>query len=492
MRLVGVVRLLVPVVIGGGGAAWLLARSARSAPRELAASQPPWHPWPALAAHFAAFAATAFLAYRLMRNGAPPVTTSVLAAWLACVGVTVLLALASAAPLRWALRFAAVRWRVPLLALAVGVLSWRAAAAAEGLWGVMTAVTLRSIAWLLRLVSSDVMVDPRESLIGLGGFEVLVAPVCSGVDGLGLVLIFQAIWISVARSRLRLPRALVLLPLGAVAALAANVLRVTALILVGASGRDELAMGGLHSKLGWLLFIAIALGSVVLAERAPWLQRSGAAVAAEGGGVPQAAASYLAPLLGALGTALVTSIWSVGSPDFWYGARIVVALAVLYLVRKSLPRPSLSCSWTPALLAAGVCMVWIPWAGGDGRALADGLARIGPAARWTWIAIRAAGSCLVIPLLEELAFRGFLLAWLVSPDFERVPPRGWTWPAVVLSSLAFGVIHQQWLLGTVAGLAFAAARLYRGRLSDAVLAHALCNAGVTGAVLLGGRWDLWG
>jgi CAAX prenyl protease-like protein len=93
--------------------------------------------------------------------------------------------------------------------------------------------------------------------------------------------------------------------------------------------------------------------------------------------------------------------------------------------------------------------------------------------------------------VEELAFRGFLLPWLVSPDFESVSPRMWTWPAVLLSSLAFGTLHQQWLVGTAAGLVFAAARLYRGRLGDAVLAHALCNAGVAAAVLLGGRWDLW-
>ncbi len=115
-----------------------------------------------------------------------------------------------------------------------------------------------------------------------------------------------------------------------------------------------------------------------------------------------------------------------------------------------------------------------------------------PSERWAWIAIRAAGSCLVIPLVEELAFRGFLLPWLVSPEFDGVPPSVWTWPALILSSLAFGAIHRQWLVATLAGLAFAAARLHRGRLGAAVLAHALCNAGVAAAVLLGGRWDLWG
>jgi len=493
LRLVEAVRIAVPVMIGAAAGAWLLEqRQARLALQEMAASLPPWRLWPALGAQLAAFTVTALLARRLLGAGAPPITSRSLAGLLACAAIAALLAVASAAPLRWTTHLVAVRWRVPLVALALGMLSWRAAAAAEGLWGLLSGGTLRAVASVLRLLGLDVTTDPATNLIAVRAFRVLIAPICSGVDGVGLVLLFQAIWISMARSRLRLGRAFVLLPLGAIAALAANVLRIATLVMVGASGRRDLAFGGLHSKLGWILFIAIALGSVAIAERTPWLQRSGAAATAEDGGLPPVVAAYLAPLLAALATALVTSIWSNGSLDLWYGARIAAALAALLLVGRDLPRLSFSVPWVPVLLAAGVCAIWIHWGGGDGAALADDLTRLSPVGRWTWIAVRAAGSCLAIPLAEELAFRGFLLPWLVSPDFETAPPHKWTWPAVLLSSVAFGAIHQQWLVGTAAGLAFAAARLHRDRLGDAVLAHVLCNAGIAAAVLLGGRWDLWG
>ncbi len=310
------------------------------------------------------------------------------------------------------------------------------------------------------------------------------------MDGLGLVVLFQATWIALGRARLRLSRAALLLPLGAAAALAANVLRIAALMRAGASGQVELALGGLHSKLGWILFLAIALGSVALAERVRWLRRA-PAPAGEDEGLPPVAAAYVAPLLAAMATALLTGIWSDGPLDRLHAARVAAALAALLLVRTALPRQPLSWSWAPLLLGTGACAIWIAWPGGDGPALSAGLARLGTAERWAWIAARAAGSCLVTPVVEELAFRGFLLRWLVSSDFENVPPRAWTWPALVLSSLAFGVLHQRWLAGSAAGLVFAAARLHRGRLADAVLAHALCNAGVTVAVLAGGRWDLW-
>lgn len=490
MRFVAAIRIAIPVAIGAAAGAWLLQRRpARVGSREVGVSLPPWRPWPALAANLGAFAATALLAKHLLGAGAPPVTTAALLGLLTFAAVAGLLALASAAPLRWMARLGVVRWRVPLIAVALGLASWRAAVATEGLWGILSGATLRVVGWTLGRFASGVTVDPTTNLIGLSEFRVFVAPVCSGADGLGLVLLFQAIWISMSRSRLRLSRAVVLLPLGAVAALAANVLRLTALILVGASGRVELAAGGLHSKLGWILFIAIALASVAIAERTPWLRRPEAAASDEEAGLPPAAAAYLAPLMAALATALITSIWR-GPLDLWYGARVAAALGALLLVRRDLPRLSFSAPWIPLALAAGVCAIWIP-GGGDGSGLAAHLASLSPPARWTWIATRVVGSCLVIPLAEELAFRGFLLPWLASADFEKAPPR-WNWLAVVLSSVAFGAIHQRWLVGTVAGLAFAVARLHRGRLGDALLAHAASNAGIAAAVLLGGRWDLWG
>lgn len=492
-QLAAVLRLALPVAIGAGAAGWLIARGRISpALRETAASLPPWRPLPWLALHLGAFGGTAWLALRLMGNGASPPGAPELSAWLLCAAASALLAMASAAPLGWQLRVLAPRWRTPLLALAAGLLAWRAAAAAEGLWGVLTAGTLRSVVWLLQLVAGDVFADAARQAVGVDGFEVVIAPICSGVDGIGLVALFQGLWIALARSRLRFPRALLLLPAGAAAAFAANVVRISVLVLVGGAGGESLALGGFHSKLGWILFIAIALGSVALAERSAWLRREEEPALGSGAGVPAPAAAYLAPLLAALATALVTSAWSAGPLDRGYALRIAAAIAALALVRGGLPRPAPSVSWVPLALGAAVGAAWVGAGAGEARPLAEALAGLGPTERWAWLAARVLGSCLVIPLVEELAFRGFLLPWLASPDFQAAPARAWSWPAVALSSLAFGALHQQWILGTLAGVAFAAARRWRGRLGDAVLAHGIANAAVAAAVLLGGRWGLWG
>ena len=491
LPLVSALRLFVPVAIAAAAAGWLVSRGAGTG----------WPVPPAprgrivlATAQLASFAGTALLALHLMGEGAPPLTPGGTALFVAATGVTVALAVATAVPLGWLARTTFERWRVPLLAVAIGLVTWRAASAAEQLWSVLSDGTLRASAALLQLVASDVHTEAAIDLLGVGDFEVLVAPVCSGVDGIGLVVLFLAVWIALARERLRFPRVLLLLPLAAIGAWLANVLRISILMLVGASGHDQLAFGGLHSKLGWILFTALALGGVAIAEHVPWFHRPQERDRPTPAGAPDAAAPFLAPLLAALATALVTSIWATGPVDGWYGARIAASVGVLLLVRRSLPAPAFDWSWLSALLGVLVGAAWVAWLAWEGAPtspLGTALSALPPVDRAAWLAVRITGSVLVIPLVEELAFRGFLLPWLVSPDFEKVSPRAWTWSAVILSSLAFGAIHQHWILGTLAGMVFAAARLYRGRLSDAVLAHAVANA-VVAAAALSGRWGLWG
>jgi len=95
-------------------------------------------------------------------------------------------------------------------------------------------------------------------------------------------------------------------------------------------------------------------------------------------------------------------------------------------------------------------------------------------------------------MVEELAFRGFLIRRVISPDFDSLSPRRYTYFAVLVSSVAFGLLHgDRWIAGSVAGLIYAAVFLRRGRIGDAVVAHALTNALLAAWVLWSGRWYLW-
>jgi CAAX prenyl protease-like protein len=115
----------------------------------------------------------------------------------------------------------------------------------------------------------------------------------------------------------------------------------------------------------------------------------------------------------------------------------------------------------------------------------------GGALRWDLIAARAFGAVLVVPLMEELFWRSFLMRWIEQRDFLSLAPASVSRFAVLASSLVFALAHELWLAGLVAGLVYA--QLYRrlGNLWYAVLAHATTNLALGGWVVSQRAWPYW-
>jgi uncharacterized protein len=110
---------------------------------------------------------------------------------------------------------------------------------------------------------------------------------------------------------------------------------------------------------------------------------------------------------------------------------------------------------------------------------------------WPLIVVRWIGAALLVPVMEELFWRSFLMRWIEHPTFEAVDPRRVGLKAIVLSTFVFVLAHTLWLAAAVAGLAYA--WLYRrtGKLWVAVIAHGVTN-GVLGAwVVATGNWAFW-
>ena len=102
------------------------------------------------------------------------------------------------------------------------------------------------------------------------------------------------------------------------------------------------------------------------------------------------------------------------------------------------------------------------------------------------------GAAITVPIAEELAFRGYLLRRLASPDFSTVSFRAPGWFALLVSSLIFGLLHGRlWMPGTLAGILYAAAALRRERIGEAAVMHAVTNGLLSIWVLSTGDWHLW-
>jgi len=109
--------------------------------------------------------------------------------------------------------------------------------------------------------------------------------------------------------------------------------------------------------------------------------------------------------------------------------------------------------------------------------------------RIAWLAFRTLGAVVTVPIAEELALRAFLIRRLIAADFESVDTRRYTYVAVIVSSIVFGLMPgDRWLSGTAAGVLSAIAFLRRGGIGDAVVAHSTTNALLASHVLVSGNW----
>lgn len=110
---------------------------------------------------------------------------------------------------------------------------------------------------------------------------------------------------------------------------------------------------------------------------------------------------------------------------------------------------------------------------------------------WPLIAARIAGAALLVPIMEELFWRSFLMRWVHKPVFEGVLPAQVGLRAIVISTFLFVLAHTLWLAAALAGLAYALLYVRTGKLWTAVIAHAVTN-GVLGAwVVATGNWQFW-
>ncbi len=110
---------------------------------------------------------------------------------------------------------------------------------------------------------------------------------------------------------------------------------------------------------------------------------------------------------------------------------------------------------------------------------------------WPLIITRWVGAALLVPVMEELFWRSFLMRWLQAPAFEGVQPLQVGLKAVLLSTFVFVLAHTLWLAAIVAGLAYAWVYIRTGKLWGAVIAHAVTN-GVLGIwVVMTGNWQFW-
>jgi uncharacterized protein len=188
-------------------------------------------------------------------------------------------------------------------------------------------------------------------------------------------------------------------------------------------------------------------------------------------------------------------------PQWLYGVSVVAAGAVLAafwreygeLARQTLP----SVREGLMAVAAGL-IVFVLWIHLDAAWMTIGTpsAPFKPhtadaAIDGPQVAMRFVGAVLLVPLMEELFWRSFLMRWLEQPVFQGVEPRRVGLRAVVLSTFIFTLAHTLWLAAAIAGLVYALLYVKTGKLWVTVIAHAVTNGALGVWVVITGNWQFW-
>ena len=200
------------------------------------------------------------------------------------------------------------------------------------------------------------------------------------------------------------------------------------------------------------------------------------------------------------GAGVLSSAW-VERADLWlYPAKTAVVLGVLVFFWPRLGelkgKPFGGAGEIALSVAVGV-LVYIAWVRMDWPWAMQGAAagydpfKAGETAGLVLAGVRIFGATAVVPVMEELFWRSFLIRYLVSPRFESVRLGTFTPLSFGATVVLFGLEHHLWLAGMMAGVAYNLLLYRTGRLWPCITAHAVTNLALAVHVLVTGEWKWW-
>lgn len=106
--------------------------------------------------------------------------------------------------------------------------------------------------------------------------------------------------------------------------------------------------------------------------------------------------------------------------------------------------------------------------------------------------VRFLGLVVVVPIVEELFYRGFLLRFVTdSDDFRRVPVGTFSALALLVNVALFALSHPEWLAAAIFALALCLLLRWTKNLFACILAHGVTNLLLGVYILHTGQWQYW-
>jgi CAAX prenyl protease-like protein len=191
------------------------------------------------------------------------------------------------------------------------------------------------------------------------------------------------------------------------------------------------------------------------------------------------------------------------SQNVYYPLRFLVVLVVLLLFSRSVITFKSFHAYQSVAIGIAVFLIWIApdalfgyrnhWlfhnslTGSAASSLPDSLKN-----NVLFLTLRALSTTALVPVVEELFWRGWLMRWLIHKDFQRVPLGTYTPSAFWVAAVLFASEHgPYWEVGLAAGIIYNWWMIRTKSLGDCILAHAVTNGFLAIYVLATGHWGYW-
>lgn len=341
----------------------------------------------------------------------------------------------------------------------------------------------------------DLVEGTKTSIFGTPHFKVSVGSECAGYQGSFILTSVLTGYIWYYRAELIMPRVILTALLGVLSLFILNAVRIALLVAVGHYWSPTVAINGFHSVAGLLMLLLVFSVALYGLNEVQWLRKI------KLGPLKQKASSEISetlfwatPLLVEIAVSLATTALS-GSFYWAYPVHIMFVAVYMWVYRQRLPTLRFSDQITsPVVGGIAVFALWIYLIPSDpqaSRLFEHELLSAPIYITAVWLIFRVIGSSIIVPIVEELAFRSFAWAYVDEKIGRQYSDQTKLLIKLTLSSTAFALLHSAFIASFLASLAYGVIFQRRKHLSDAVLAHAVTNLLIALYVMLTGNWSYW-
>ena len=212
------------------------------------------------------------------------------------------------------------------------------------------------------------------------------------------------------------------------------------------------------------------------------------------------ALAYCAPALAFGALSGVESWLPIAAYPFVYALKIVIVSGLLIGFRGPLRdvRPDARLFVPAAILGLAVFISWIaidqfvPYPHFGSRLAFDPFGAIqDPLSRGLFLLVRFLGLIVVVPIMEELFFRSFMLRSITSVDFSSIAIGDYSLAAIWSVAALSAAVHPEWLAASVASLAYTWTLGRTRSLFAVIVAHGSSNCALGAYIVATHAWRLW-